>query len=51
MSFRAKLSETKQCRMCGWLLKVVVDPDAEPRLTGRADVSAVRCYQCVEPCV
>jgi hypothetical protein len=45
--FRVKLSDTKQCPSCGWIMRLQVDPDPqEEPIAKSADFSPVRFYQC-----
>lgn len=44
---KAKLSETKQCPSCGWIMRLAVDPDPQEQRTVKAsDFSPVRFYVC-----
>ena len=44
---RAKLSDTKQCPSCGWLMKLATKPDPREIPAPNAEVSRVRFYECV----
>jgi hypothetical protein len=45
--FRVKLSDTKQCPSCGWIMRLQVDPDLQEKpIAKSADFSPVRFYQC-----
>ena len=43
---RAKLSDTKQCPSCGWLMRLEIDTDPQETRAVKADVSPVRFYLC-----
>jgi hypothetical protein len=43
---RAKLADCKQCRSCGWLMRLQVDPDDQAPRADTKDVSVVRFYVC-----
>ena len=46
--FRAKLCDTKQCPSCGWLMRLIVDPESMRRLGRTTDwMRLQRYYQCV----
>jgi hypothetical protein len=44
--FRAKLSDTKQCPSCGWIMRLQVDPDERAPQADTPDLSVVRFFQC-----
>jgi hypothetical protein len=43
---RAKLSDTKQCPSCGWVMRLMVDPDQRRPQADTAHLSVVRFYLC-----
>ena len=46
--FRAKLCDTKQCPSCGWLMRLIVDPESMRQLGRTTDWTRLqRYYQCV----
>jgi len=44
---RAKLSDTKQCPSCGWIMRLQVDPDQQEKLNVKAaDYSPIKFFLC-----
>jgi len=44
--FKAKLSDLRKCPSCGWLMKLLTDPDPDVPQADTADLSIVRFFQC-----
>ena len=43
---RAKLSDLRQCPSCGWIMKLLADPDLDAPQADTAHLSVVRFWQC-----
>ena len=44
--FKAKLSEVRKCPSCGWLMRLMTDPDERTPEVDTANLSIVKFFLC-----